>query len=43
MIADGAVQITCINGGAGAVDADCLEVIPKPTFEEIKRYGYDRY
>lgn len=43
MIDDDAVQITCINGGAGAVDIDCLVVIDKPTFEEIKKYRYDRY
>lgn len=43
MIVQDAVQITCINGGAGAVDMDCLVVIAKPTASEIKTYGYDRY
>lgn len=42
-IVDDAVQITCLNGGVGAVDKDCVVVIDKPTEAEIYKYGYDRY
>lgn len=37
-----AVQIECCNGGMGAVDMNCVKVIPKPTPLEIYRNGWDR-
>jgi hypothetical protein len=37
-----AVQIECLNGGMGAVDRDCVKVVPKPSLGEIYRRGLDQ-